>query len=124
TNTLIDGLANNDDWPTGGTFFFTDRQYHIQNKSARNVALAFYANHQYNNFHLTVTMSESRGSADGADYYGIAFRGTVDQSHYYLFEIAAWDGGQYQFLRYDGDSHWKTLAAGATNALLTGIGKS
>jgi serine/threonine protein kinase len=124
TNTLVDGLANNDDWPTGGTFFFTDRQYHIQNKSARNVALAFYANHQYNNFHLTATMSESRGSADGADYYGIAFRGTVDQSHYYLFEIAAWDGGQYQFLRYDGDSHWKTLAAGATNALLTGIGKS
>ena len=35
----------------------------------------------------------------------------------------AWGGGQYQFLRYDGDARWKTLAAGPTNLLLTGIGK-
>jgi serine/threonine protein kinase len=121
---LVDDLSNSDDWPTGGTFFFADRQYHIQNKSAHNVALAFYANHQYTNFRLTVTMSESRGSADGADYYGIAFRGSADQSHYYLFEVATWGGGQYQFLRYDGDANWKTLAVGATNALLSSMGKS
>ena len=31
--------------------------------------------------------------------------------------------GQYQFLRYDGDARWKTLAGGPTNLLLTGIGK-
>ena len=32
--------------------------------------------------------------------------------------------GQYQFLRYDGDGHWKTLKGGPTSLLLSGIGKS
>jgi len=123
-NTLVDGLSNSNDWPTGGAFFFTNQQYHIQNKSARDVALALYANHQYHNFRLTVTISEIHGSSDGADYFGVAFRGSVDQSHYYLFEVAAWGGGQYQFLRYDGDGHWKTLKGGPTSLLLSGIGKS
>lgn len=124
TNGQFDQLSNSNDWPVGGTFFFTNRQYHIQNKSAHDVALALYANHQYNNFRLTVTMSEIHGSSDGADYYGIAFRGAVDQSHYYLFEVVAWGGGQYQFLRYDGDGHWTTLVGGPTSLLLPGIGKS
>ena len=122
-NALFDDLSNSFDWPTGGTFYFADQQYHIQNKSDHNLALALYANHQYANFHFTVSMSEIHGSSDGADYYGVAFRGTSDQSHYYLFEVVAWGGGQYQFLRYDGDARWKTLAAGPTNLLLTGIGK-
>ncbi len=123
-NIQVDNLSNSNDWPTGGAFFFTAQRYHIQNKSAHDVALAFYVNHQYNNFHLTVTMSEIQGSSDGADYYGIAFRGTPDQSHYYLFEVVAWGGGQYQFLRYDGDAHWTTLAGGPTSLLLSKIGKS
>ncbi|TMC42847.1 MAG: serine/threonine protein kinase [Chloroflexi bacterium] len=122
-NALFDDLSNSSDWPTGGTFYFADQQYHIQNKSDHNVALALYANHQYANFHLTVSMSEIHGSSDGADYYGVAFRGTADQSHYYLFEVVAWGGGQYQFSRYDGDARWKTLAGGPTNLLLTGVGK-
>lgn len=117
-NALVDGLQNSDDWPTGGTFFFTGTQYHIQNRSAHNVALALYANHTYVNFRLTVTMAELHGTADGADYYGIAFRGSPDQSHYYLFELSDWDGGQFQCLRYDGDSHWTTLAGGPTPAPL------
>ncbi|HYT33578.1 MAG TPA: protein kinase [Ktedonobacteraceae bacterium] len=123
-NTLVDDLSNSGDWPTGGAFFFNDQRYHIQNKSAHNVALALYADHQYANFRLTVTMTEIRGSSDGADYYGVAFRGTADQSHYYLFEVVAWAGGQYQFLRYDGDAHWQTLAGGPTSVLLAGNGKS
>jgi serine/threonine protein kinase len=122
-NALFDDLSNSYDWPTGGTYYFADQQYHMQNKSDHNVALALYANHQYANFHLTVSMSEIHGSSDGADYYGVAFRGTADQSHYYLFEVVAWGGGQYQFLRYDGDARWKTLAGGPTNLLLTSIGK-
>jgi hypothetical protein len=123
-NTLVDDLSNSGDWPTGGAFFFNDQRYHIQNKSAHNVALALYADHQYANFRLTVTMTEIQGSSDGADYYGVAFRGTADQSHYYLFEVDAWAGGQYQFLRYDGDAHWQTLAGGPTSLLLAGAGKS
>ena len=118
TNAVVDDLSNSDDWPTGGAFFFTGDQYHMQNRSARNVALALYANHTYVNFRLSVTMAELHGSADGADYYGIAFRGTPDQSHYYLFEVSAWGGGQYQCLRYDGNSQWKTLLGGPTPAPL------
>jgi hypothetical protein len=124
TTTQFDNLSNSYDWPTGGAFFFTNQQYHIQNKSAHDVALAIYANHQYHNFRLTVTMSEIHGTSDGADYYGVAFRGTPDQSRYYLFEVVAWGGGQYQFLRYDGDAHWRTLAGGPTSLLLSKIGKN
>jgi len=122
-NAVADDLTNTNDWPTGGTFFFIDQQYHIQNKSPHNVALAFYADHLYTNFRLTVTMSEIHGTLDGADYYGVAFRGDADQSHYYLFEVVAWGGGQYQFLRYDGDAHWKTLAGGPASSMLATIGK-
>lgn len=123
-NALVDGLQNSDDWPTGGAFFFTGSEYHIQNRSAHNIALALYANHTYVNFRLTVTMAELHGTADGADYYGIAFRSSPDQSHYYLFEISNWGGGQFQCLRYDGDSHWTTLAGGPTPTPLHTGGKS
>jgi serine/threonine protein kinase len=121
---LGDDLADNQDWPTGGTFFFSGDQYHIQNKFPRNVALALYADHEYTNFRLAVTMSEIHGSGDGADYYGVAFRGAVDQSRYYLFEVTAWAAGQYQFLRYDGDGHWDILAIGNAPSLVTNLGKS
>lgn len=123
-NIVADDLANNKDWPTGGAFFFSGDQYHIQNKLAHNVALALYADHQYSNFHLSVTMTELHGTTDGADYYGVAFRGSADQSHYYLFEVVGWDGGQYQFLRYDGDAHWKTLAYGRASSFRPAIGKN
>ncbi|MFL5626047.1 MAG: protein kinase domain-containing protein [Ktedonobacteraceae bacterium] len=123
-NIAADDLANNGDWPAGGTFFFVDKQYHIQNKLAHNVALALYANHKYTDFHLTVTTTEIHGTGDGADYYGVAFRGSVDQSRYYLFEVVAWGGGQYQFSRYDGDGRWSILAGGAAPSLLSELGKS
>jgi serine/threonine protein kinase len=119
-----DDLKNNGDWPTGGTFFFADNQYHIQNKLAHNVALAFYAGHQYTNFRMTITTAELQGTQDGADYYGVAFRGSADQSRYYLFEVVAWGGGQYQFSRYDGDGHWYILAGGSAPSLFSKLGKS
>ncbi len=122
--TYEDELSDNENWPTGGAFFFADNQYYIQNNLARNVALALYAEHEYINFQLSVTMREVRGKADGGDYYGVAFRSTDDQSHYYLFEIACWDGGHYQFLRYDGDGHWKGLAYGSAPSLACSSGKS
>lgn len=124
SDTHEDELSDNENWPTGGAFFFAANQYHIQNNLARNVALALYAYHEYSNFQLSVTMREEHGKADGGDYYGVAFRSTASQSHYYLFEIACWDGGQYQFLRYDGDGHWKSLAYGSAHSLACGPGKS
>jgi hypothetical protein len=123
-NIAADDLSNNEDWPTGGAFFFSGNQYHIQNKLAHNVALALYANHEYSDFHLSVTMEEVRGTADGADYYGVAFRGSADQSHYYLLEVACWDGGQYQFLRYDGNGRWTNLAYGSAPSLACQTGQS
>lgn len=123
-NIANDDLANDGDWPAGGTFFFADNQYHIQNKLAHNVALALYANHKYTDFRLTVTTTELRGTGDGADYYGVAFRGSADQSSYYLFEVVAWGGGQYQFSRYDGDGRWSILAGGVAPSLIGELGKS
>ncbi len=46
---------------------------------------------------------------------------TMDQSHYYLFDIGASGGGQYSFLRYDGN--WHTLAAGSATSILLGLGQ-
>lgn len=120
---FADNLADNQQaWPTSSTFFFEDGQYHIQNKSPRNVALALYTGHSFANFRLTVTMSEVNGSHDGADYYGVVLRSATDQSGYYLFEVAAWNGGQYAFLRYNG--HYQTLADGPAPSLLPRIGQS
>ena len=116
SNILADRLASNQsDWPTSSTFFFTNQQYHIENKSARNVALALYAAHDFANLRLTVTMSEGHGQHDGADYYGVVIRSAADQSHYYVFEVVAWNGGQYAFLRYDGQ--YETLATGPAPSL-------
>ncbi len=93
-------------------FFFSGRQYNIDNSSRLDVAVALFANHQYGDFNLTISASEKHGTLDGADYYGVVFRAVADQSRYYIFEVSAWGGGQYQFLRYDGNGHWKTLAGG------------
>jgi serine/threonine protein kinase len=119
---LADGLANSSDWPTSSTFFFTGKQYHIENKSTENVALALYADHQYTNFRLSVTMTEIHGSHDSADYYGLVFRSAADQSRYYVFEVLSWGSGNYAFWRFDGK--WNLLASGPAPSLITTTGAS
>jgi serine/threonine protein kinase len=121
---LIDNLTHDNDWPTGGAFSFSRQQYEINNISHRYAALALYANHQYSDFHLSITASEKHGTLDGADYYGVVFRAAADQSHYYIFEVSSWGGGQYQFLRYDGNGHWKTLAGGILASFYANKGES
>jgi len=59
---------------------------------------------------LTVRASEIRRTSGNSGYYGIILRESVDQFHYYLFEIAPDDGNRYLFLRYDGT--WTTLLSG------------
>src|SRR5262249_7041633 len=61
---------------------------------------------------LSVTTTEVSGSFNSADYYGVVFRASADQTRYYLFEITTWNNGQYGFLRYDGADHWSRLADG------------
>jgi len=120
---FADSLADNQQaWPVSSTFFFVHGQYHIQNKSSRNVALALYAERSFVNLRLTVTMLQVHGLRDASDYYGVVLRSATDQSQYYLFEISAWNGGQYAFLRYNGQ--YQTLAVGLVPSLLTRDGQS
>ena len=123
SSTLENLLVNRDLWPSNETYFYIQQQYHIKNASKCCVALALYANHTFSNFRLTVTMQEIQGSHDPADYYGIIFRASADQSRYYVFEVATNDGGQYVFWRYDGPQ-WRTIKAGPVPSLLTTSGRS
>jgi serine/threonine protein kinase len=123
SNILADRLASNEnDWPASSTFFFTDGQYHIENKSARNVALALYAAHDFANLNLSVTMTELHGQHDGGDYYGVVLRSAADQSQYYIFEVVGWNGGQYAFIRYN--DQYETLATGPAPSLRLQLGQS
>ncbi len=119
---LADDLTDSGNWPTSSTFFFTGKQYHIENKSTRNVALALYAAHQYTSFHLSVTMTEIHGSHDSADYYGVVFRSAADQSSYYVFEVSSWGSGEYAFWRFDGK--WNLIDSGPAPSLITTSGAS
>jgi serine/threonine protein kinase len=121
-----------DAWPQSKTNFFRNRQYHIQNKLASSVATAFYGtgsndsvNGQFDNFRLSVSVSELSGVRNGGDYYGIIFRSSEDELHYYLFEITASGGGQYLFFRHDGTKlEWKNLAGGTLkNSLSPNFGQ-
>ena len=116
----VDLLAYDDRWPTSKTFFFKgpDQNYHIVNTSASQGALALYYHHPFANFRLTVTMQEVQKSPASADYYGVIFRATSDQSHYYLFEVAPSQGNHYAFLRYD--QQWTTIVDGTASSLVAG----
>ncbi|MGH2478262.1 MAG: hypothetical protein ACRDHW_01190, partial [Ktedonobacteraceae bacterium] len=117
-------LANQQDWPTSSTFFFHDGRYSIENKTPTGLVAAFYANHQFTNFRLSLVVAEVKGSYNSVDYYGVVLRASADQAHYYLFEVTTWNGGQYGFLRSDGAGRWLTLASGVTPGLLTHTGQS
>ncbi|GAC1421934.1 MAG: hypothetical protein NVS4B1_03410 [Ktedonobacteraceae bacterium] len=119
-----DTLLNDNDWPLSSTFFY-DKQhqhYHVLNKSDQTVALALYNEHQYSNFHLSVTMMLVHGEHATSDYYGVVFRASADQSRYYLFEIMSSVTGEYIFWRFDGK--WQTIASGSVTSLMVGPGKS
>ena len=115
-----DKLAYVNQWPVSKTFFFDSRSrsYHVLNTSQNVVAVAPYLGEKYRDFHLSVVVSEVRRTPTPGDngYYGITFRASVDQLHYYLFEIAPDDSDRYLFLRYDGI--WTTLLNGYLPAAL------
>jgi serine/threonine protein kinase len=110
-----DKLAYANQWPVSKTFFFDSqsRSYHVLNTSQNVVAVAPYLGGKYHDFHLSVVASEVHRTLIPGDngYYGITFRASIDQLHYYLFEIAPDDGNRYLFLRYDGT--WTTLLSGS-----------
>ena len=95
------------------------------NTSSKEVALASYAGSQFQNFRLMVTMVEKTPANSGPDYYGVVFRASPDQAHYYLFEFSPGEGGQYEFQRFD-DGQWSLLYQGVmpTIASNANLGKS
>lgn len=114
--TYTDYLADEQsEWVQGQNYFFSNGQYYMQNTSPQWIATVFYGSHQFTNFRLTVTTSEIHGSHNYGDYYGIAFRSSPDQLHYYLFEINPWYG-QYEFWRFDGQTVY--LGSGSVTSLL------
>lgn len=118
----LDDVGN---WPQSSTFFFRQNIYIIQNAAPQGApAMAFYDDHIYANFRLQVTTAEIKGSFNGADYYGVAFRASPDQSRYYLFDVTAWGGGLYDFLRYDGGDRWTTLLDGQIPSFQVAAGKA
>jgi eukaryotic-like serine/threonine-protein kinase len=106
-----DKLAYVDQWPSSKTFFFDRGSYHVRNTSPNVVAVASYSGAEYRNFRLTVVASEIFHASDNSGYYGIIFRASSDQLHYYLFEIAPDDASRYFFRRYD-DGSWTPLING------------
>lgn len=125
TVSLQRGLLNDTgNWPQSSTFFFRQHTYVIQNIAPQGgPAMAFYENHIYTNFRLQVTTREIKGTFNGADYYGVAFRASPDQSRYYLFDVTASGGGLYDFLRYDGGDHWTALVDGQIPLFQTTAGR-
>ncbi|MBX5449190.1 serine/threonine-protein kinase [Thermogemmatispora sp.] len=113
-------LAGAADWPHGPGAFFADGEYHLLNTSTHTSALALYAHHHFDNFHLAINVRQVRGSHDDADYYGVVFRASSDQQRYYVFAVASWGGGSYALWRYSG--HWSTLSEGPAPSLLIGPG--
>ncbi|WP_376797570.1 protein kinase [Thermogemmatispora sp.] len=113
-------LAAADDWPQGSSAFFVDGEYHLLNTTARSGLLVLYAHHRFDNFHLAVNARQVRGPHNDADYYGVVFRTSSDQRHYYVFAVASWGGGSYAVWRYSG--RWTTLADGPAPSLLIGPG--
>lgn len=121
----IDQLTLHDKWPRSRTFFYDAQKqyYHVLNNSSQEVALALYNGDRFSEFRLTVTMSEIRATTESANYYGVVFRSTSDQSHYYLFEVTSTGGEQYAFWRFD-DGQWTSIASGPAPQLLSGPGRS
>lgn len=120
-----DKLMDKENWLNINSSYFYDKQqqYHILNKSSGPV-VSIYNNHQYQDFQLTVTLTFIRGDDSYGDYYGVVFRSSDDQSHYYLFEVLNEASVQYAFSRSDSNSSLQSLEAGNAPSMHTGAGKS
>lgn len=113
-------IAHQDAWSHSGTYFFQDQRYYIWNKSEQDIAVALYNNHQYGDFKMTVTCQEILASSDTADYFGVVFRASQDQSRYYLFEISL--KGQFEFWRYN-NGFVPSLESGIVPSINGGLGQ-
>jgi serine/threonine protein kinase len=113
SNLQLDHLSGDQyNWPTGSTQYFQSGRYYMQN-TTKNLETAFYSTNQYTNFQLSITTTEMTTPSNSGDYYGVILRASSDETSYYLFEMTAMNGGEYDFQRYDGEASWKRLASGS-----------
>lgn len=112
-------------WPTSQSAFFdAQHRYHMKGGSKGGVSLAFFPDAQVLNFKLNVTMLEIRpNNAALPDFQGVVFRASADETRYYMFEIAPYNGGQYNFESYSAygkASAWDNIAGNTSSAILPG----
>lgn len=112
-------------WPTSQSAFFdTQQRYHMKGDSTSGVSLAFYPDAQLLNFKLNVTMQEVKPKdANLPDFQGVVFRASADETRYYMFEIAPYNGGQYYFesySQYGKPATWDNLAGNTSSAIVAG----
>jgi serine/threonine protein kinase len=112
-------------WPTSqGAFFDSEHRYHMKGDSKTGVSLAFFPDAQILNFKLDVTMLEiAPRDANKADFQGVVFRASSDETRYYMFEIAPYSDGQYNFESYSEYSKaatWDHLGGGTSTAIVPG----
>jgi Protein kinase domain len=121
-----DRLVDHDGWPENTTFFYTNGLYNIHNESSYNMALALYQDAEFSDFTLTVAISQMKPPdiKNDTDFFGVVFRASDDQSHYYLFEVDPLDGDQYVFLRYDVQTNWRAISNGTLPTLNNALGKT
>jgi serine/threonine protein kinase len=118
-------LTDTDVWPTSQyAFFDSQHRYHMKVSSKGGVSLAFFPNAQILNFKLSVTMLEIMPKdANQADFQGVVFRASMDETRYYMFEIAPYNNGQYNFESYSEagkPTAWDHLEGGVSAAIVAG----
>ncbi len=126
-----DLLTDHDGWPVSTNFFYKNGQYYVHNVSDNTPSMVLYHSDQldsFSNFAVTVSMSQMKRPDDqyGTDYYGVVFRSSRDQAHYYLFEIDPVNENEYLFMRYDNNAkpNWNTIAEGTLPALNSNTGQT
>ena len=100
--------------PNGRTCQFRGGAYHV---TAQNYYVPCHGSLQASNFTFGVHMQIIKGNCGG-----LSLRDTTSVAHAYNFEVC--QDGSYRFNRFDNFSDELTVAAGSSNAIVTGLGRS
>lgn len=100
--------------PNGRPCQFRSGAYHV---TAQNYYVPCHTALQASNFTFEVHMQIIRGNCGG-----LSLRDTTSVAHAYNFEVC--QNGSYRFNRFDNFSDELTVAAGSSNAIVTGLGRS
>jgi len=100
--------------PNSGACQFRGGAYHV---TAHTYYIPCHGSLQVSNFTLEVQMQIIKGNCGG-----LSLRDTTSVAHAYNFEVC--QNGFYRFNRFDNFSDELTMAAGSSDAIVTGLGQS